>query len=99
MSSAEEMLLLDGADFLTIGPVFGDTSATLGLEQFTALCSASACPVLAVGGVEPSQLLLLRAAGASGVAVIRSLLGAADVQSAAARLTAAWDASQERQSP
>jgi len=92
VASDGELLLTQGADFVAIGPVFGDGDGVLGLDRFAALRAAARCPVLAVGGVAPPHMTSLRAAGASGVAVLRGLMGAADPSVAALAYTEAWPA-------
>jgi thiamine-phosphate pyrophosphorylase len=65
-----------GADAVTLGPVFPTPSKAafgepMGLEAFAAACARSPVPVFALGGVDPSSLAALAAAGASGAAAIR----------------------------
>lgn len=83
-----------GADFVAIGPVFtmlGESA--IGHDGFSALSSACDLPAVAIGGVTPMNAGLLMAAGASGVAVISALFGAADPTSAARALRSSLDAS------
>lgn len=74
------------ADYVTIGPVFGSGMASIGVEGFRRLAVACGQPAIAVGGIDAQSAVLLRAAGAAGVAVIRTVLGAADPAAAAAAL-------------
>lgn len=81
-----------GADYWGIGPVRAtstksDAGAALGVEGFERLCrsSASLCPCVAIGGIQPADVADLFAAGAAGVAVASGILGAGDVIAAAAR--------------
>lgn len=74
------------ADYVTIGPVFGSGTASIGVEGFRRLATACGQPAIAVGGIDAQSAALLRAAGAAGVAVIRTVLGAADPAAAAALL-------------
>ncbi|HWE26141.1 MAG TPA: thiamine phosphate synthase [Myxococcales bacterium] len=74
----------DGADFAVFGPVW-DTEEKKG-QGMTALhlaAKAAPIPVFAVGGVTPPRAKRALAAGAHGVACIRSVLGAPDPASAA----------------
>lgn len=82
-----------GADFLVVGTMFASSShpglapAGPGLMQEISLkCSV---PLIGIGGINPDNLAEVVTAGASGVAVIRSILGAADPQEAAMELNTA----------
>jgi len=87
---------LDGADYVTFGPVFDVPSKKdlLAPRGTTGLASAVAyvtpTPVLALGGVTAANAGELRAAGAAGVACIREILTAQDEAAAARRLVASW---------
>jgi thiamine-phosphate pyrophosphorylase len=72
----------EGADFLLFGPVYDTPSkreygAPQGLSALERAASAVRLPVFAVGGVTPARVAELVRAGASGVAVIGAVLGAA----------------------
>ncbi len=90
-----------GADFLVVGTMFatgshpGAVPAGPGLmREASRRCSV---PLFGIGGITDANLAEVMAAGASGVAVIRSILSAPDPQAAAAEL---WKALQEAwQSP
>jgi thiamine-phosphate pyrophosphorylase len=77
-----------GADFCVFGPVWEvpGKGRALGPELLAAAVRASAIPVLALGGVDPRTAPLARAAGAYGVACIRSVLGANEPAAAARAL-------------
>lgn len=92
VSDASDLEWASHADFVTIGPVFGDTDVAIGIERFTSLARATARPVIAIGGVDASVVPALCTAGACGVAVIRAVMGAPDVSAAAAALRSAVDA-------
>ena len=70
----------EGADFVTLAPVFAvpGKGRPLGVHGFAQLCRQASLPVYALGGIAPAHTSELRTAGARGVAVIRSVLGAAD---------------------
>lgn len=64
-----------GVDYLFLSPVFAPLSKhaagpPLGLEGLAAICSAVPVPIFALGGVTPSQLGDVCAAGAVGIAGI-----------------------------
>lgn len=81
----------DGADYLGIGPIHAtaskdDAGAAIGYEGFRRIRQASRLPAVAIGGVTPADGAPLTEAGAAGVAVIRYVLGAADVGAAVAEM-------------
>ena len=91
VSSASDLERASQADFVTIGPVVASGDAeSLGIEGFRRLARACGRPSVAIGGVDAALVPALRAAGARGVAVIRAVLGAEDVEAAARALSAAW---------
>ncbi len=73
----------DGADFATFGPVFATPSKAAfgppqGLAALRSACAVSPLPVFALGGITTDNLAAAMAAGAHGVALIRSVVGAPD---------------------
>jgi thiamine-phosphate pyrophosphorylase len=73
----------EGADFIVFGPVYTTPSKMAygppqGLQQLAAVVGHVSIPVLAIGGIEPSNLPQVMATGAYGVAMIRAVLAAAD---------------------
>ena len=87
--------ITDGADFLVVGTMFatgshpGAVPAGPGLmrdvSRFLSLSKGS-LPLIGIGGITAGNLREVVSAGASGVAVIRSILSAPDPQAAAAEL-------------
>lgn len=81
-SDAEALeAVFQGADFLLFGPVYDTPSKRgygppRGLDALGRVAAAAAVPVFAVGGVTPSRVPDVLAAGARGVAVISAILGA-----------------------
>jgi thiamine-phosphate pyrophosphorylase len=72
----------EGADFLLFGPVYDTPSKReygppQGLSALERVASTVRLPVFAVGGVTPARVAEVVRAGASGVAVIGAVLGAA----------------------
>lgn len=72
---------VSGADYAVLSPVYGvpEKGTPLGTEKFASILrDAGDLPVVALGGIEASNVDAVRATGASGVAVIRALRDAAD---------------------
>lgn len=97
-----------GADFLLVGTMFatgshpGAVPAGPGLMREVArLMSLSKVnvPLFGIGGITVDNLAGVVAAGASGVAVIRSILSAPDPQAAAAELKLALQEAWQSRSP
>lgn len=91
VGTEEDLARIGGADYVAIGPVFLDggvpgAGGALGVERFADLARRCALPAVALGGVTPESATALRAAGASGVAAISSVLAAADPRGAARAL-------------
>ncbi|MDQ6887886.1 MAG: thiamine phosphate synthase [Gemmatimonadota bacterium] len=77
-----------GADYVGIGPVYGtlsksDAGAPIGVAEFARLARECGMPAVAIGGVTADSAAPLIAAGASGIAVIRAVMGALDPEAAA----------------
>jgi thiamine-phosphate pyrophosphorylase len=82
------------ADFAVFGPIFETPSkrpygAPQGLDRLREAAACARAPVLAIGGIEASNVEAVRAAGAHGVAVVRAVLAAADPNAATRTLLAA----------
>jgi len=83
-------------DYLAFGPVFGTRSkrsehSERGLEALAAAVRAAAPrPLVAIGGIALADVAALRAAGASGFAVISAVAGADDAEAATRSLARAW---------
>jgi thiamine-phosphate pyrophosphorylase len=80
-----------GADYAGIGPVFetsskSDAGTAIGIGAVGRLTSACGIPSVGIGGIDESNAAAVMSAGASGVAVIRALLGAPDPEAAARRI-------------
>lgn len=73
----------DGADYLGVGPVYPTISKECkhdagGPGLIASIKASVSVPVIAIGGITPDNTRPLIKAGAAGVAVISSILGAAD---------------------
>jgi thiamine-phosphate pyrophosphorylase len=87
----------DGLDYVQAGAVFQTAShpgqPAAGLELIRAVAGAVHLPVIAVGGIDASNVGDVIAAGADGVAVISAVWDAPDPRAAARTLRAALDES------
>jgi len=82
--------------YIAFGPVFDTTSKVSpyearGLALFAQACALAApIPLIAIGGIQRERLAALRAAGASGFAVIGAVAGAENPEASTRALLAAW---------
>ena len=72
---------LEGADWVTYGPVYETPSKRpygppQGLERLAEVARGLRIPVIAIGGITPERVKDVRAAGARGVAAISFILAA-----------------------
>lgn len=82
-------------DYVVVGPAFltqskpgyGPALEPAGLARLAAL---SAVPLLALGGIEPSNVAMCRSAGIAGIAVMGGVMRAERPDEEARRLLAAW---------
>lgn len=89
--SEDELTHAAGADYVGIGPIRetaskADAGTAIGAAGFARLSRIIGVPAVAIGGVGPENAGELMAAGAAGVAVIRSVFAAADPEAAARQL-------------
>lgn len=85
-----------GADYLGVGPVYGtgtkdDAGEAVGTERMAQVRSLVDVPFVGIGGINASNAGPVIEAGADGVAVISSVVGAKDVEQAARDLRQAVD--------
>lgn len=83
-------------DYLGVGPVWGtatklDAAAPGGPKALGQITSASPWPCVAIGGITPERLSLVRGAGAAGVAVVSAICAQPDVAAATRTLRTGWD--------
>ncbi|MDX3070840.1 thiamine phosphate synthase [Streptomyces sp. NPDC088354] len=67
-----------------------DAPPSLGHDGFARLVRLSTLPAVAIGGVTPADLPLLREAGAAGAAVVSGICAAADPCASAREYALAW---------
>ena len=90
-----------GADYLGVGPVYGtsskaDAGEAVGVERIAEVCRAVSIPIVGIGGINAGNAAPVIAAGAAGVAVISSVVAAADVRAAARQLHDALQSAESR---
>ncbi|MBO7127047.1 thiamine phosphate synthase [bacterium] len=84
--NVEEALLAEknGADYLGSGAVFGSRTKsnvhTLPLETLKNICSSVKIPVVAIGGINETNMMHLSGSGISGVALVSAIFGATDIE-------------------
>ncbi len=81
----------DGADFVTLGPVYHTPSKAAygepcGVNILAEAASALKIPVIGLGGISPANITEVLSAGIKGISVISAILTAADPRSATASL-------------
>lgn len=81
----------DQADYIGFGPMYHTTTKATaasprGLEMLATTLSAVTIPLVALGGISHANIAEVVAAGADHVAVCSAIVGAEDVQRAAASL-------------
>jgi thiamine-phosphate pyrophosphorylase len=84
-------------DYVGAGPIFAtaskrDAGGPIGVNGVRVVVEATALPVAAIGGITLASLPRVRESGARMAAVISALAGAADPQTTARALVAAWGA-------
>ena len=81
---------LAGADYLGTGAVFPTgtkpDAGAVSIETLKKICEAVSIPVVAIGGINPGNIMELKDSGAAGAAVVSALFSAGDVAGAAAEL-------------
>jgi len=85
-----------GADFVVLGPIHDTPSkqqygAPLGLAVLERAARSVRIPIFAIGGISAARVRDARQAGAFGVAVLSSILSAADVEQATTSLLSALE--------
>lgn len=87
----------DGADYVAVGSIYPTGSKTdthvVGLKRLREVKEAVSIPVVAIGGINASNVADVVAAGADSVAVLSAVAGAEDVEGAARRLSGAISSS------
>ncbi|HRQ61862.1 MAG TPA: thiamine phosphate synthase, partial [Alphaproteobacteria bacterium] len=73
-------------DYIGTGPVYPTLTdkgkPVLGVQRFAELAALSPVPVVGIGGITPENAGAVREAGADGIAVMRGIGAAADINAA-----------------
>ncbi|EPZ41133.1 thiamine phosphate synthase [Alicyclobacillus acidoterrestris] len=100
--SLEEAQLAEqaGADYVTFGHIFASEShpglPPRGVFALQRVVEALSIPVIAIGGIDQTNIDTVLATGCSGIAVIGAVLGAKNPRRAAAQLKSAIEKSKAR---
>ena len=84
--SVEEALeaVKNGADCLGVGAVFSTSTKTdadvLSHDVVRDICQAVDIPVVAIGGINKSNIMQLSGTGVDGVALVSAIFGAEDIE-------------------
>ena len=90
--TVEQAILAEkhGADYLGVGAVFPtgskDDAEEVTFETLKAICQAVKIPVIAIGGISKGNVLELAGSGICGIAVIRAIFAAKDIEEATKEL-------------
>jgi thiamine-phosphate diphosphorylase len=81
----------DGADYIGFGPIFGTATketrySARGIEMLREMRRAVALPIVAIGGIQESNVESVWQAGADSAAMISELMGAEDVEEKVRRI-------------
>jgi thiamine-phosphate diphosphorylase/hydroxyethylthiazole kinase len=87
---AAAVAVAQGADYLGTDAIFPTTTKTdktaIGVETFSKITKATSLPVVAIGGINASNIQQVMEAGAAGIAVVSAIVTADDVCQAACSL-------------
>ena len=84
----------DGADYLGVGAMFATSTKTntrpVTIEQLTQIKQAVQIPVVAIGGIQSSNVTTLTDTGIDGIAVVSAILAQENITHAAEQLKACF---------
>ncbi len=91
-----EAALAAGADHVGFGPIFPSRTKPLavpprGIPALAALCARLSAPVVAISGIDLSNVAEVARAGAACAAVVEAIFGKGDARENAARLAEAFE--------
>lgn len=74
----------NGADYIGAGAVFGTSTKTnvsaMSYDTLKDICSAVSIPVVAIGGINENNILLLKGSGIDGTALVSAVFSAEDIE-------------------
>ncbi len=80
----------NGADYLGLGAVFPTSTKTdavpMPKETLRAICEAANVPIVAIGGINQSNIGKLAKSGVDGVALVSAIFSAADIETTCRKL-------------
>ncbi|URN84082.1 thiamine phosphate synthase [Acetobacterium wieringae] len=80
----------DGADYIGVGAIYAtDTKAdatVVAFETIAAICQAVSIPVVAIGGLNETNIHCLAGMGVDGVALVSAIFSKADIRKATRKL-------------
>ena len=80
----------DGADYIGVGAVFSTNTKkntkNVTIKMLQEIVKAVSIPVVAIGGINCSNVKYLHETGISGIAVVSAILGAVQAYSAAKKM-------------
>lgn len=82
VKTLEQLALSDGADYLGCGAVFESAtkqSSVIGVAALNTLCKKSPLPVVAIGGINTTNITLLKECKIAGVAISKAIMNATNV--------------------
>lgn len=75
-----------GADYLGVGAVFStstkDDAVEVSIQILQEICESVPIPVIAIGGIDMTNILKLKKSGIKGVAVVSAIMAQDDIQKA-----------------
>jgi len=76
----------DGADYIGVGAIYSTATKTdaevVAFETIAAICKAVTIPVVAIGGLNETNILSLKGTGVDGVALVSAIFSKKDIISA-----------------
>lgn len=88
-----------GADYVGVGAVFGTTTKKdanqVTFEELREICAGAGIPVVAIGGINETNLMQLKGSGIDGISVISAIFAKSDAAAATKNLLALAKAMKE----
>lgn len=80
----------DGADYIGVGAIYATDTKTdaevVAFETIAAICQAVSIPVVAIGGLNETNIHTLKGTGVDGVALVSAIFSKADISQATSEL-------------